>query len=230
MLAELMRLRYAIAVAGAHGKTTTTSMIAVMLERAGLDPTAVIGDGERLWQQRTAGTRRVDGAEADESDRSFLRLFPTIAVMTNIDHEHLESYGGSVNSSRRSSISPTSALLRGRGGVRRDTHLAAVLPRITRRIITYGLETATADVMADDVVLARERIGTRLPRTVDGGTAASSAASSSRCRGVTTCRTRSRRRCRPRARPLVRPDRNRAACIPGRRTPVSRFVVTTRNP
>ena len=95
MLAELMRLRFAIAVAGAHGKTTTTSMIALVLERAGLDPTAVIGgrlsafgSNARLGQ----GEHLV--AEADESDRSFLKLFPTIAVITNIDREHLENYGG----------------------------------------------------------------------------------------------------------------------------------------
>src|SRR5207342_1911520 len=94
MLAELMRLRFSIAVAGSHGKTTTTSMIALVLERAGLDPTAVIGgrlsvfgSNARLGQ----GTYMV--AEADESDRSFLMLLPSIAVMTNIDHEHMENYG-----------------------------------------------------------------------------------------------------------------------------------------
>ena len=95
MLAELMRLRYAIAVAGAHGKTTTTSMIALVLERAGLDPTAVIGGRlSAFGSNARLGRGELMVAEADESDRSFLKLFPTIAVMTNIDHEHLENYGG----------------------------------------------------------------------------------------------------------------------------------------
>ena len=95
MLAELMRLRYSIAVAGAHGKTTTTSMIALVLERAGLDPTAVIGGRlSAFGSNARLGRGELMVAEADESDRSFLKLFPTMAVMTNIDYEHLESYGG----------------------------------------------------------------------------------------------------------------------------------------
>jgi len=95
MLAELMRLRFSIAVAGAHGKTTTTSMIALMLERAGLDPTAVIGGRfSAFGSNARLGRGELMVAEADESDRSFLKLFPTIAVITNIDHEHLENYGG----------------------------------------------------------------------------------------------------------------------------------------
>src|SRR5258706_2024529 len=95
MLAELMRLRFSIAVAGAHGKTTTTSMIALVLERAGLDPTAVIGGRlSAFGSNARLGQGEYMVAEADESDRSFLKLFPTIAVMTNIDHEHLENYGG----------------------------------------------------------------------------------------------------------------------------------------
>ena len=95
MLAELMRLRYAIAVAGSHGKTTTTSMIAVVLEQAGLDPTAVIGGRVSAFGSNARlGRGDYMVAEADESDRSFLKLFPTVAVMTNIDHEHLENYGG----------------------------------------------------------------------------------------------------------------------------------------
>src|SRR6185295_15652264 len=95
MLAELMRLRYGIAVAGSHGKTTTTSMIAFMLERAGMDPTAVIGGRVSAFGSNARlGRGELMVAEADESDRSFLKLCPTLAVMTNIDHEHLENYGG----------------------------------------------------------------------------------------------------------------------------------------
>src|SRR5438046_10753333 len=95
MLAELMRLRYSIAVAGSHGKTTTTSMIALALERAGLDPTAVIGGRlSAFGGNARLGRGELRVAEADESDRSFLKLFPTIAVITNIDPEHLENYVG----------------------------------------------------------------------------------------------------------------------------------------
>jgi UDP-N-acetylmuramate--alanine ligase len=94
MLAELMRLRFSIAVAGAHGKTTTTSMVALMLERAGLDPTAVIGGKlSAFGSNARLGSGAYMVAEADESDRSFLKLFPSIAIITNIDHEHLDAYG-----------------------------------------------------------------------------------------------------------------------------------------
>src|SRR5712671_4589861 len=94
MLAELMRLRFSIAVAGSHGKTTT-SMIAVVLEHAGLDPTAVIGGRlSAFGSNARLGGGEYFVAEADESDRSFLKLLPTIAVITNVDHEHLENYGG----------------------------------------------------------------------------------------------------------------------------------------
>ncbi len=93
MLAELMRLKYSVAVAGAHGKTTTTSMIALVLERGGLDPTAVIG-GRLSAFGSSARLGRGDYmvVEADESDRSFLKLTPSVAIITNIDQEHLESY------------------------------------------------------------------------------------------------------------------------------------------
>jgi UDP-N-acetylmuramate--alanine ligase len=94
MLAELMRLRVGIAVAGAHGKTTTTSMIAVTLEHAGLDPTAVIGGRlSAFGSNARLGQGQYMVVEADESDRSFLRLSPAIAVITNLDREHLDAYG-----------------------------------------------------------------------------------------------------------------------------------------
>src|SRR6187399_1673763 len=94
MLAELMRLRFGIAVAGAHGKTSTTSMVALVLEQAGLDPTAVIGGRlSAFGSNARLGRGKYMVAEADESDRSFLKLSPSIAVITNIDREHLEAYG-----------------------------------------------------------------------------------------------------------------------------------------
>src|SRR5712664_954511 len=90
MLAELMRLKFGIAIAGAHGKTTTTSMVALMLERAGLDPTAVIGGRlSAFGSNARLGQGEYVVAEADESDRSFLKLFPSIAVVTNLDREHM---------------------------------------------------------------------------------------------------------------------------------------------
>ena len=155
MLAELMRLKFAIAVAGAHGKTTTTSMIALVLERAGLDPTAVIGgrlsafgSNARLGQ----GEHLV--AEADESDRSFLKLFPTIAVITNIDHEHLENYGGFDDLLQ--AFVDFANKVPFYGGVVAcldDPNLAGVLPRMTRRVTTYGLDSPDADLTATDIEL-----------------------------------------------------------------------------
>jgi UDP-N-acetylmuramate--alanine ligase len=94
MLAELMRLKTGVAIAGSHGKTTTTSMVALVLERAGLDPTAVIGGRlSAFGSNARLGRGEYMVAEADESDRSFLKLSPTIAVVTNIDCEHIDTYG-----------------------------------------------------------------------------------------------------------------------------------------
>ncbi|MHC4429531.1 MAG: Mur ligase domain-containing protein, partial [Planctomycetota bacterium] len=93
MLAELMRLKYGVAVAGAHGKTTTTAMIAEVLTRGGLDPTVVIGGRlSSLKSGAQLGGGEIMVAEADESDGSFLKMKPTIAVVTNIDREHLDYY------------------------------------------------------------------------------------------------------------------------------------------
>ena len=155
MLAELMRLRFAIAVAGAHGKTTTTSMIALVLERAGLDPTAVIGGRlSAFGSNARLGRGELMVAEADESDRSFLKLFPTVAVITNIDHEHLESYGSFADLQQAfvdfaNKVPFYGAVV----ACADDPHLAAALPRMTRRTITYGLDAPGADVTATDVQL-----------------------------------------------------------------------------
>src|SRR6186713_460616 len=153
MLAELMRLRFGIAIAGAHGKTTTTSMIALMLERAGLDPTAVIGGRlSAFGSNARLGRGELMVAEADESDRSFLKLFPTMAVITNIDHEHLENYGGFDD--LRQAFVDFANKVPFYGGVVAcldDENLTAILPRITRRVITYGLDSTDADVTARDI-------------------------------------------------------------------------------
>src|SRR5438477_8430543 len=93
MLAELMRLKYGIAIAGMHGKTTTTSMVAVVLAAGGLDPTVVVGGRvDALGSNARLGKSHYLVAEADESDRSFLKLSPILAVVTNIDREHMDCY------------------------------------------------------------------------------------------------------------------------------------------
>jgi UDP-N-acetylmuramate--alanine ligase len=150
MLAELMRLRTGIAIAGAHGKTTTTSMIALMLERAGWDPTAIIGGRlSAFGSNARLGRGEYMVAEADESDRSFLLLSPTIAVVTNIDHEHMEAYGSFDR------LTGAFAEFAGRvpfyGAVVAcvdDPPVAALLPRLTRRVITYGF-SEQADVRGE---------------------------------------------------------------------------------
>ena len=147
MLAELMRLRFGIAIAGAHGKTTTTSMVALMLERAGLDPTAVIGGRlSAFGSNARLGRGQYMVAEADESDRSFLKLSPSIAVVTNIDREHLESYGSFER------LVDAFADFAGRVpfygaviGCVDDAPVAAMLRRLERRVITYGF-ALNADV------------------------------------------------------------------------------------
>jgi len=179
MLAELMRLRFSIAVAGAHGKTTTTSMVAFMLERAGLDPTAVVGGRVRAFGSNARlGRGNLMVAEADESDRSFLKLFPSIAVVTNIDHEHLENYGGFDDLLQ--AFVDFANHVPFYGGVvacADDANLARIIPRMTRRVTTYGLQGQGCDVTATDIrlnPLGVEAVITRRGRRA-GGTEAVSA-------------------------------------------------------
>ena len=154
MLAELMRLKFSIAVAGAHGKTTTTSMIAVVLERAGLDPTAVIGGRlSAFGSNARLGRGEYLVTEADESDRSFLLLWPTLAVVTNIDHEHMESYGSfeALCDAFLEYANKTPFY----GGVVAcvdDPQVAALVPQLRRRVVTYGIDRP-ADVSATGVEL-----------------------------------------------------------------------------
>jgi UDP-N-acetylmuramate--alanine ligase len=153
MLAELMRLRYGIAVAGAHGKTTTTSMTALVLERGELDPTAVIGGRLSVY----GGNARLGHGdcmvvEADESDRSFLMLSPTIAVITNVDYEHLESYGDFDHLCQAfvdfANKVPFYGVI---VACADDSRLRALLPRMRRRVITYGIDAPDADLRGTDV-------------------------------------------------------------------------------
>jgi UDP-N-acetylmuramate--alanine ligase len=153
MLAELMRLRSGIAVAGAHGKTTTTSMVALALERAGLDPTAVIGGKlSAFGSNARLGRGEYMVVEADESDRSFLRLTPTVAVVTNIDEEHLEAYRDFEDLQQAflefaNKVPFYGAVI----ACADDPHVRALVPRMTRRVITYGLGAADADVRGTEV-------------------------------------------------------------------------------
>jgi UDP-N-acetylmuramate--alanine ligase len=161
MLAELMRLRYGIAVAGAHGKTTTTSMVAVLLERAGLDPTAVIGGRlSAFGSNARLGRGDYMVVEADESDRSFLKLTPAIAVITNIDREHMESYGSW--DALQQAFADFANKVPFYGTVvacADDEPVRALLPRLTRRVITYGLEDSAATVTGHGMTL--EPFGSR---------------------------------------------------------------------
>ena len=166
MLAELMRLRFAIAVAGAHGKTTTTSMIALVLERAGLDPTAVIGGRlSAFGSNARLGRGQFMVAEADESDRSFLKLFPTIAVITNIDHEHLENYGGFDDLQQAFvDFANKTPFYGGVVACVDDPNLAPLVPRMTRRVTTYGLTSPDADLTATDVSMGPFTVTAKVKR------------------------------------------------------------------
>ncbi len=155
MLAELMRLKFSIAVAGSHGKTTTTSMIALVLERAGLDPTAVIGGRlSAFGSNARLGGGEFMVAEADESDRSFLLLWPSMAVITNIDYEHMESYRDF--EALQQAFADFANKVPFYGAVvacADDPHLAPVLPLVRKRLVTYGFDSPDAHVLGSDVEL-----------------------------------------------------------------------------
>ncbi|MEQ1758260.1 MAG: UDP-N-acetylmuramate--L-alanine ligase [Vicinamibacterales bacterium] len=155
MLGELMRLRFSVAVAGAHGKTTTTSMIAVVLEHAGLDPTAVIGGRLSAFGSNARlgrGTYMV--AEADESDRSFLVLSPSVAVITNIDREHMESYGGFEDLQQAFVAFANRVPFYGAVvACADDPLLSPLLPQLKRRVVSYGLETPDATFVGTGLTL-----------------------------------------------------------------------------
>jgi UDP-N-acetylmuramate--alanine ligase len=155
MLAELMRLRYGIAVAGAHGKTTTTSMIALVLERAGLDPTAVIGGRlSAFGSNARLGRGELMVVEADESDRSFLKLSPSIAVVTNIDREHMESYGDWANLQQAFADFANKVPFYGAVvACADDAAVRELLPNLTRRVITYALDDRGADIIGREMRL-----------------------------------------------------------------------------
>lgn len=153
MLAEIMRMKYGVAVAGAHGKTSTTAMIAAVLTAGGLDPTVVIGGRVKsLRSGAKLGGGEFMVAEADESDGSFLKMKPTIAVVTNIDREHLDHYKdlGEIQDTFVQFLSRVPFY--GAAVVCLDEpNLRAILPRVDRRIVTYGL-SSDAELVATEVV------------------------------------------------------------------------------
>ena len=154
MLAELMRMKYGVAVGGSHGKTTTTSMIAAVLARGGVDPTIVVGGRlKALGTNAKLGHGQFLVAEADESDGSFLRLAPAVAVITNIDREHLDHYldldairQAFVYFANRVPFYGVSVLCAD------DPQVREILPRVTKRSLLYGTR-AECEVRATDVQL-----------------------------------------------------------------------------
>jgi len=140
MLAELMRLKYGIAIAGMHGKTTTTSMVAAVLAAGGLDPTVVVGGRvDAMGSNARLGKSQYLVAEADESDRSFLKLSPILSVVTNIDREHMDCYRD-MRDVRRTFLEfmervPFYGMV---VGCNDDVVLRRLLPRVHRRVTTYG--------------------------------------------------------------------------------------------
>jgi UDP-N-acetylmuramate--alanine ligase len=151
MLAELMRLKFGIAVGGSHGKTTTTSMVAAVLGAADMDPTLVVGGKlNSVGSSARLGKGEFMVVESDESDRSFLHLSPILAVITNIDHEHLDHYGtfgnllnAYVEFANKVPFYGAAIVCAG------NEHVRSILPQLRRRVITYG--SPEADLVASDV-------------------------------------------------------------------------------
>ena len=198
MLAELMRLKQGIAVAGTHGKTTTTSLVASVLAEAGMDPTFVIGGRlEAAGSHAKLGSGEFIVVEADESDASFLYLQPVLAVVTNIDADHMETYGHDFGKLRQAFLDfiAAPAVLRHGGAVHRRRQRAQPSCRsVTKPVTTYGLSRAarrsarstSMQRARTDAVSSRAQIGcngARRRRLISR--------SRSICRACTTCRTRS---------------------------------------
>ena len=146
MLAELMRLKYGIAIAGMHGKTTTTSMVAAVLASGGLDPTVVVGGRvDTMGSNARLGKSQYLVAEADESDRSFLKLSPIISVVTNIDREHMDTYRDLADIEQTFLEFLDRLPFYGMAVIcMDDERVRTLLPRIAKRVLTYG-QAADAD-------------------------------------------------------------------------------------
>jgi UDP-N-acetylmuramate--alanine ligase len=172
MLGELMRLKQGLLIAGSHGKTTTTSLVAAVLHEAGLDPTVVIGGKVNSFDSNARlGYGEVFVAEADESDGSFLVLSPTLAIITNIDAEHLDHYGSLerlldafVGFANRVPFYGMTAICLD------DANVRAIRPRLTKRTVSYAITEPGADYRAVDISTADGRSKFRvLAHGVDRG-------------------------------------------------------------
>jgi UDP-N-acetylmuramate--alanine ligase len=153
MLAELMRFKQGIAIAGTHGKTTTTSLVSAILGEAGLDPTVVIGGRlNSIGTNARLGKGEFLVAEADESDASFLYLQPVISVVTNIDADHMETYGQDFEKLKSTFVEFVGHLpFYGLAVLcKDDSHVRAIMPSVTRPILTYGMSD-DVDLRAADV-------------------------------------------------------------------------------
>ncbi len=169
MLAELMRLKYGIAIAGMHGKTTTTSMVASVLAAGGLDPTVVVGGRvDALGSNARLGTTQYLVAEADESDRSFLKLSPILAVVTNLDREHMDCYHDMADVENAYLAFMDKVPFYGAVTACVDNALlAAILPRARRRVFTYGV-AAEADYRLELLQAVQGRFAQFLVHTAEG--------------------------------------------------------------
>ena len=169
MLAELMRLKKGIAVAGTHGKTTTTSLVASVMAEGGLDPTFVIGGRlESAGANARLGGGEFIVAEADESDASFLHLQPVISVVTNIDADHMETYDHSLDKLKQAFVDFVERLPF--YGVvvlcNDDINVRSIMPRLTKTVVTYGLEEG-AQIRAYAVTASAGQMRFRVQRKND---------------------------------------------------------------
>jgi UDP-N-acetylmuramate--alanine ligase len=166
MLARLMNARKGIAVAGAHGKTTTSSMIALVMEQCGLDPTYIIG-GEimNVGSNAKAGKGEYVVAEADESDGTFLQYHPTLALVNNIEADHLENYNGDFENLKEAYAQFLSQVKEGGKAIVciDDPHLREMVPGIRSEVITYGIEQ-DADFKAADIRLGDRKVSFQVLR------------------------------------------------------------------
>ncbi|KIL40314.1 UDP-N-acetylmuramate--alanine ligase [Gordoniibacillus kamchatkensis] len=172
MLAHLMNERKGIAVAGAHGKTTTSSMIALVMETCGLDPTYIIG-GEimNVGSNAKAGKGDYVVAEADESDGTFLQYRPVLALVNNIEADHLENYNGDFENLKRAYAQFLSQVRDGGKAIvcKDDPYLREMIPAVRTDVITYGIESRDADYRATDIRLGDRRVAFRVVRRGPGG-------------------------------------------------------------
>ena len=194
MLAELMRLKYGIAIAGMHGKTTTTSMVAAVLAAGGLDPTVVVGGRvDAMGSNARLGKSQYLVAEADESDRSFLKLSPILAVVTNIDREHMDCYRDMADVEQAFLDFIDRVPFYGMAVLcHDDERLRNMLPRLARRATTYGVhEDSDSAYRACQRQMLQRQALLRISRLSTG--AKRWAIFTCACPAITTCSTPRRR-------------------------------------